>query len=1004
MKTFTLSLAIASILSVNSAVAAPVLISAQVSMTDNVKLATYAYLPDAQASGPYAVIFERTPYYSFYGYPADQPGIWKKWTDQGYAYVGQYVRGREGSGGSFRPWEPDGWTGTTDGATTVDWILEQSWCNGSVGTYGGSATAITSMMLAPATSGIICQISREGASNLGDHLAYEGDVFRGALCDGWLSAQGIPSYAAVWRAQPPTSTYWEAYDAETHAWSATSAGLHVGGYWDIFMRGTVQNFVARQYQGGTGAKGTQKLAMRPTAHGDYPTGIGVGDSGTIFRLPSNWQGFKVTPNQNEFAAYWLNGTPSAYIDGPPVTYYTLGDDQLIQYDAGEDEWINPQPALGWVWRTAQHWPPFPPRHTPYYLTSTNGIGTAAPPTQDSVSFTYDPSNPWTTHGGTNLSLPSGPLDQDGTYDGRSDVVRFVTDPLVAPVEATGHFKVRLFVTSDAPDTDFVAKLVDVYPAGDDREILMLDSIQRVKYSNPDGPAPTLEGNTVEIEVDLGYNSWIFNTGHRIGLLVSSSNSPRFDPNPNNGDDFINETSTPAQVAQNTVFVGGATPSALLLPTRDPDLNIDGDGETDEEEWNSPDGNVDGDSLTDTEELAAGTDPLDADDPPADATGSVQVTIEPQGARDAGAQWRVDGGAWQNSGSTVSDLSAGNHTVSYKTITGWDSPSDDTISVTTGQTTQATGTYTESLPTTGAVQVTIEPQAARDAGAQWQVDSGDWQSSGTTISNLAPGAHTVSFKDVSGWDTPASQNAQVNAGQTTTLGATYTEIPMTGSLQVTIEPTEAISAGAQWRVDGGAWQNSGTTISSLDPGTHTVSFNDIDDWYTPADTQVTIVAGQTSSHTGTYEEIDDTTSNASLIVVIEPKEARDANAQWSVNDNDWYFSNWQQDNLTPGGYTIVCIEMAGWIAPDDRAITLAPGETKTVIMEYAVDTGDDDDTGDDGDTGGIRCAWVPTTGTTKTQSASMLPSASDMIILAAIGLALLWVQRKRSSRLGQRRAG
>jgi predicted acyl esterase len=511
-----------------------------VPMPDGVKLATDVHLP-AKGGPSWPVILERTPY------------PWAKrasgWTDRGIAYVEQSVRGRFGSEGVYRPFADEGWGCNQDGAATVEWILEQEWCNGRVGTYGGSATGITSALLAGVGQQLSCQIIQDAGSNFTDHLAYEGGVFRKSLVEGWLKL-GVqsPEYADVWKAQPPSSPYWRDYDAEGRAAMITAPGLHVGGWWDIFARGTLQFFMERQYRGCEGARGNQKLVMRPTGHGPWGR--------QTLRFPENYDEFRVTPYRRRFAQFWLCDVDNGVADDPAVTYYTVGDDTDFS-------------GPGWEWRTAEKWPPFPAVETPYYLYDDGTLSVEKPVSERSkLAFTYDPNDPAPTLGGQNLTIAYGPLDQRPVSD-RPDVLEFVTQPLQVPLEATGHFKVRLYVSSDAPDTDFTAKLVDVYPAGDAREILMLDSIQRVKYRKGyEKPMPPLKsGEVVMVEIDLGHISWIFNTGHRIGLQVSSSNYPRFEKNPNNGDEFPEEDNL--RVAQNSVHMSKTYPSALVVPVRPP---------------------------------------------------------------------------------------------------------------------------------------------------------------------------------------------------------------------------------------------------------------------------------------------------------------------------------------------------------------------------------------------------------------------------------------------------
>ncbi|MCP4642779.1 MAG: carboxypeptidase regulatory-like domain-containing protein, partial [bacterium] len=161
--------------------------------------------------------------------------------------------------------------------------------------------------------------------------------------------------------------------------------------------------------------------------------------------------------------------------------------------------------------------------------------------------------------------------------------------------------------------------------------------------------------------------------------------------------------------------------------------------------------------------------------PESSEGSVQVTLGPLAARAAGAQWRVDSSPWQDSGATVTGLSAGAHTVSFNTVTGWIAPSAEPVTVTTGQVATAIGTYAE-IPQFGSLAVTIEPEEARTAGAQWRVDGGDWHVSGDTVTGLSAGQHIVTYDTVAEWYAPSYQAVMINGNETTPTTGTYTEAP------------------------------------------------------------------------------------------------------------------------------------------------------------------------------------------------------------------------------------
>jgi hypothetical protein len=226
-------------------------------------------------------------------------------------------------------------------------------------------------------------------------------------------------------------------------------------------------------------------------------------------------------------------------------------------------------------------------------------------------------------------------------------------------------------------------------------------------------------------------------------------------------------------------------------------------------------------------------------------GSLQIVISPAGAVDAGARWRVDGGAWQISGATVPNLAVGNHTIAFNAISGWASPPSQNLAIGFNQTTMATGVYNQQF---GSLQAMIAPAGAVTAGAQWQLDGGGWQSSGTTLTNVPVGDHVVTFSAVSGWTSPTNQAVSIAAGQAARATGVYTGL---GSLQIHIAPDEAVNAGAQWTVDGGAWQTNGAILSGLGLGKHLVTFKSINGWVTPASQTNTILASQTTTATGIY---------------------------------------------------------------------------------------------------------------------------------------------------------
>jgi putative CocE/NonD family hydrolase len=185
----------------------------------------------------------------------------------------------------------------------------------------------------------------------------------------------------------------------------------------------------------------------------------------------------------------------------------------------------------------------------------------APEGNGKRSYKFDPADPVPTVGGQELFLAPGPRDQR-KVEGRPDVLLFTTEALAEPVEVTGRTKAKLFVSSDCPDTDFTVKLTDVYPDG--RSMLVTDGILRARYRRSFEREDFLEaGQVYELTVDLWSTSLVFNKGHRIRVAVSSSNAPRFEPNPNTGHAFRADKET--RVAENTVYFSREQTSHVLLP-------------------------------------------------------------------------------------------------------------------------------------------------------------------------------------------------------------------------------------------------------------------------------------------------------------------------------------------------------------------------------------------------------------------------------------------------------
>ena len=504
-----------------------------VPMRDGVKLSTIVYLPEGP--GPWPVVLVRTPYGK-----QTQTRSNADWTKNGFAFVVQDVRGKFQSEGTYRPFVDD----QSDGYDTVEWLAKQPWSNGKVGMFGASAMGIAANEAAMANPPhLVAAFVMVARSNVYEQSSFMGGVFRKELNEDWLKRQKAESVLQEIFKHGVRSDFYDRGDMSKH-WQQVHIPIYnYGGWYDIFSQGNIDNFAGLQAKAGAPGTGKQMLIMGPWGHGQveevkYPANSGVGAFGGSMSLELAKRWFE----------YWLKGVNNGIMNEPPVRYYVMGDV------------ADPQ-APGNEWRTSPIWP-VTARTTAYYLNSGGTLSDQAPKQRESSdSYKYDPNNPVPTIGGANLFLKKGPMDQRAIGT-RSDVLKFATPVLQSPVEVTGRIAVELWAESDARDTDFTAKLVDVYPDGTER--LVLDSILRARFREGfDREVFMKKGQVYKFTIDLWSTSIIFNKGHRIAIHISSSNNPRFDPNPNTGRPL--RADDVKQVATNSIHHDRVHPSRALLP-------------------------------------------------------------------------------------------------------------------------------------------------------------------------------------------------------------------------------------------------------------------------------------------------------------------------------------------------------------------------------------------------------------------------------------------------------
>lgn len=536
-----------------------------VEMRDGVKLAAHVFTPKGE--GPFPVILMRTPY----GKGDENNGSGKRFTSQGYAFVVQDCRGKFDSEGVWDPFRYD----RHDGYDTVKWVTEQPWCNGKIGTSGGSYVGYTQWSSAPETSPLLtCMIPVVPFSDAYLGTNYVHGAYQLALTMSWGTAVSFKPgetpppidwakafkqlplqtwddavgkeifYLRDWIKHPIYDDYWKQRGITEQYEDITVPLLNIGGWYDIFAKITVENLAkVRKASKDPMARRNALCIMGPWGHGVNQTKIGELDFSENAKIDLG----KI---ENAWYSYWLKGEPTEASNWPPYRLFVMGRNE---------------------WRSANEWPLPETQWTKVYLqsggaaNSLNGDGVLSiekPGDQKSDEYVYDPENPVPTIGGNNLGgAPIGPYDQQ-ELEKRDDVLVYSTEPLDHDLEVTGPVKMALYASSSATDTDFTAKLVDVHPDG--KAYNICDGVIRARYRNSMMDLELIEpGKIYEYEIDLWVTSNEFKQGHRVRVEVSSSNFPRFDRNPNTGHEFGADAEL--MKATQTIYHDAEHPSHIVLP-------------------------------------------------------------------------------------------------------------------------------------------------------------------------------------------------------------------------------------------------------------------------------------------------------------------------------------------------------------------------------------------------------------------------------------------------------
>jgi predicted acyl esterase len=503
-------------------------------MRDGANLAMSVYTPHGE--GPWPVVLMRTPYNK-----ANAERHAQRYLDAGYVFAIQGCRERYLSEGRYVPFEND----MEDGYDTVEWLAKQSFCTGKIGMTGDSAPGITANLAAAAAPPhLFAAFVGVAPRSLFYESRFIGGVFKESHAGGWMRRQGVADQIPGMKKRVVMDNQWKATDLIHHRDKIRIPIYNVGGWYDIFSHGSIHNFKYLQEQGAQGARGNQKLWMGAFGHGRisgklaYPADLGLG-------------GVKANEEIRWFD-YWLKGVDNGIMDEPPVAYFRMGSAKQGA-PSSHNELMH-----------ADSWPP-KSTTTKFYLQSDFGISTTKPKSLNGkTSYNHDPKNPIPTMGEANLRIEKGPMDQ--RYIGnRDDYLRFETMPLAEDLVITGKIDLELYVATDGLDTDFMVKLVDIYPDG--YEAIVMDNPIRARYRlgrEVGDQRMMTPGKPQLLNIDLWSTAIVFEKGHRIEIHISSSNFPRFEINTNTGE-AAGENRIPPRVARNTIYHNSRYPSSLSLP-------------------------------------------------------------------------------------------------------------------------------------------------------------------------------------------------------------------------------------------------------------------------------------------------------------------------------------------------------------------------------------------------------------------------------------------------------
>jgi putative CocE/NonD family hydrolase len=554
-------------------------------MADGVVLRADVYRPERQ--GQYPVLLQRTPYnkriaqMGVYQHPA-----W--YARRGYIVVVQDTRGRFASDGRFEPYRDEG----QDGAESIAWAASLQGSTGKVGTFGFSYAGANQLLAAvQQPPALACAAVGSAGSDFFDGWTYRGGALQLAFVISWtlqalagpevmrrgdkeaarriralaadmdaayerplgewIASGDLPDFFTAWIKADCKNDYWESLDFGPMLGRVEIPCLHLGGWYDIFLAGTLKAYSTLAQHADRDPGRSQFLAVGPWQHVPWSRLNGIVDHGEAGDNSAN-------ELQLAWFDHWLKDKPLE-VETKPVRYFVMGANR---------------------WDVDDCWPP---RHTQAVNLYLHSTGSAArrltdgllspeiPGDEEPDMFIYDPCEPVPSVGGASCCrsdiAPVGAYDQR-SVEARADVLVYTTTPLEAEWAIVGPVELALYASTDAPDTDWTAKLVDVHPDG--RAINICDGIVRARFRDSLQHPTLLEISRVYLySISLGATAIEIRPGHAIRLEISSSSFPNYDVNLNRGSSGRLLDPLDGVPATQTVWHDERHRSHLVLPIRRP---------------------------------------------------------------------------------------------------------------------------------------------------------------------------------------------------------------------------------------------------------------------------------------------------------------------------------------------------------------------------------------------------------------------------------------------------